>query len=86
MKIFYFIAGLGDVILVLIGEIFVFSLQYNFIWRSLYNVYFMVLGKLALTYELYTWVLLEIERFLKFVVLLEDEDTLFLKRCIIHFI
>ena len=37
MRSFYFIAGLGNVILVVVGKMFVFSLYYNFIWKILYT-------------------------------------------------
>ena len=39
-KILLFHCWLGDVILVLIGKMFVFSLYYNFAWRILYTIYF----------------------------------------------
>ena len=54
IKFFNYIAALGDVILVLIGEIFVFSLHYNFIWRNLNAIYFRDLGEFSLTFESYT--------------------------------
>ena len=54
-----------------------FSLYYNFIWKTLYTIYFRDLSKLSLTYELYTWALVDSERFLKFLVSPENEDSVF---------
>jgi len=56
-EILLFHCWLGDVIFVLIGKMFLFSLYYNCAWRILYNVYFRDLDNLSLTCESYPWVL-----------------------------
>ena len=86
-KFFYFVAGLGYVLLVLIWKIYVFLVYYNFIWRTVYTIYLRDFHELSLTYEFYTWVhLLDSHLFLKFLAVPEDKDIVFPKHCIIHFI
>jgi len=47
-KLFYFTAVLGDVIFNFNKEKFVFSLHYNFIWRTVYTIYFRDMDNLSL--------------------------------------
>ena len=64
----------------------VISLHYNFIWWTVYTIYFRSMDNFSLTCELYNLGLLNCQLIFKFPASPEDNSSVLLKCCVVYFV